>query len=643
MCGDQYIGAYIEPTPVATGTCGENLTYTYYDTGRLTIDGTGDMYDYMNTPAPWESYKDDIIVLQLKDGVEDISPFAFYGCSSLSRFFISDGNTHYYDDDEYNLIRKSDGALLLAIMSSQNTPYSVPERVETLNSSAFVFNIPSAVSGNGYSTENGIVYKNGNIEMALPSYKQDSITFDSNISVNDYAFILTPHPLEVVSDMLNVQLGDYSVGYYYDGTMNKLDMLFITNSASSIYTYAVDNEFDVDLGITGTCGEDIVWRYDENTNRLTLSGSGDMYTYESKADIPWNEYMYDIKSVVIGNSIYALSPYSFCKATAMTELTLPLSIKAAEDINTWNGCTAIKKITLTLGTGSTDEYVDGETRLYTYSPWYIARSSITSFNLDENVRYITEDAFRGCTAIKTLTFNCIETIETHAFVACTGLTDITNYCKSTVYEDYSIFSYQFGTATGGYYANKTLHGYCDSTSKDFCDTNTKINFDGIGCGHTRDVSYSREQQRDEFITDTMYLCADCGEEFVYSSNDTGSAVALTVTNKRGMALDNAEVYLDGELFGTADSKGSVSGKVAMDDYSLEIKLHGVTIYEGTLSLDENTVSAQVKIPFANYVNDGAINAKDYAYALRNNFGDSKELFDYGKISPDYNGIIYNED
>ena len=39
--------------------------------------------------------------------------------------------------------------------------------------------------------------------------------------------------------------------------------------------------------------------------------------------------------------------------------------------------------------------------------------------------------------------------------------------------------------------------------------------------------------------------------------------------------------------------------------------------------------------------DGAINAKDYAYAYRNGFNDS-ELFDYGKINANYNRIIYDE-
>ena len=643
ICGDQYVGAYIEPTPVATGACGDNLTYTYYDTGRLTIDGTGDMYDYMNTPAPWENYKNDIAVIQIKKNVGDISPFAFYGCTGITKLFISDDCVNYYDDEDKNLIRKSDNKLIFTLVNSQNESFTLPERAESFDASAFVLNTPSSVSGNGYYTKDALVYdENGNIVLALKGYNQNELNPTKNIHINDFAFIYTQYPVKVTSDLLGVTVGEYALGYYYDGTMNKHDTLFVTNSESAIYTYAVENGFDIDTGITGRCGDDIIWRYDATYFKLTLCGSGDMYVYDDRASVPWYQYMSNVRIVVIDDSITSLSPYSFYNATMLSTLTLPLSIQAPHDINTWNGCTAIKTINLTLGTGRTDVYDDGTNNYYTYTPWYLSRSSITSFNLDENVKYITKDAFRACSCIKSLTFNCVEKIERHAFVACTGLTEITNYCKTTEYEDYCLFSYQFGTASGGYYSNKTIHGYSDSTSKDFCETTGgKVLFDSIGCDHSRNTEYSREEAVDDYITNTLYYCSDCGEEYVYDVTDLGSTVNLSLHNKRGIALENAEIYVDGELFGTTDSMGRVSSRLLQGTYPLELKLHGITVFEAELNADKNTVNAEIKIQYANYVNDGAINAKDYAYALKNGFND-KELFDYGKINTNYNRIIYNE-
>ena len=44
----------------ASGTCGENLTWTLSDDGVLTISGTGDMTDYYSysEKAPWHEYPD---------------------------------------------------------------------------------------------------------------------------------------------------------------------------------------------------------------------------------------------------------------------------------------------------------------------------------------------------------------------------------------------------------------------------------------------------------------------------------------------------------------------------------------------------------------------------------------------------------
>ncbi len=42
-----------EETPAASGTCGENLTWTLDSAGSLTISGAGDMTDYSyDDPAP---------------------------------------------------------------------------------------------------------------------------------------------------------------------------------------------------------------------------------------------------------------------------------------------------------------------------------------------------------------------------------------------------------------------------------------------------------------------------------------------------------------------------------------------------------------------------------------------------------------
>ena len=57
-------------TIVASGTCGDNLTWTLDDNSTLTISGTGKMYDY--SEAPWYTYSSSITTAIIEDGVTSI-------------------------------------------------------------------------------------------------------------------------------------------------------------------------------------------------------------------------------------------------------------------------------------------------------------------------------------------------------------------------------------------------------------------------------------------------------------------------------------------------------------------------------------------------------------------------------------------
>ena len=79
----------------ASGTCGENLTWTLSDDGVLTISGTGDMTDYYSYSefAPWHEYADRIQTVIIGKGVTGIGSYAFSDCSSLTSVSIPDSVT----------------------------------------------------------------------------------------------------------------------------------------------------------------------------------------------------------------------------------------------------------------------------------------------------------------------------------------------------------------------------------------------------------------------------------------------------------------------------------------------------------------------------------------------------------------------
>ena len=68
---------------IASGSCGESLTWSLNSAGDLTVSGTGDMADFAATGAPWAEYRDQIKLVILGQGVISIGSSAFQDCKNL--------------------------------------------------------------------------------------------------------------------------------------------------------------------------------------------------------------------------------------------------------------------------------------------------------------------------------------------------------------------------------------------------------------------------------------------------------------------------------------------------------------------------------------------------------------------------------
>lgn len=72
----------------ASGECGDSLTWDLKD-GTLIIRGTGDMTDYSEEElAPWYEFREEIIRLELPDGLVRIGDMAFYQCDNLTNVIV---------------------------------------------------------------------------------------------------------------------------------------------------------------------------------------------------------------------------------------------------------------------------------------------------------------------------------------------------------------------------------------------------------------------------------------------------------------------------------------------------------------------------------------------------------------------------
>ena len=73
-----------------SGQCGENLTWSF-SAGALTLSGSGAMTDFSeDTMAPWYPLRNQILRLELPQGLSNVGNLAFYGCDKLLAVNIPD-------------------------------------------------------------------------------------------------------------------------------------------------------------------------------------------------------------------------------------------------------------------------------------------------------------------------------------------------------------------------------------------------------------------------------------------------------------------------------------------------------------------------------------------------------------------------
>ncbi len=137
----------------------------------------------------------------------------------------------------------------------------------------------------------------------------------------------------------------------------------------------------------GYCGWNVTWSYDNETKALTISGSGDMATfddqyYDDYDEAPWYEYCNKIKTVTITEGVKNISPDAFSYCAALTSVTIPASVELI-DSYAFNMCTSLTSVSF--ANGSKLEYV-GEGAFYSCT-------ALTNITLPSSVTRVGYDAF----------------------------------------------------------------------------------------------------------------------------------------------------------------------------------------------------------------------------------------------------------
>lgn len=139
---------------------------------------------------------------------------------------------------------------------------------------------------------------------------------------------------------------------------------------------------------SGECGDNVTWSYGEGI--LTISGTGPMET--PAFGIPeWDEYLSDIRKVVIENGVTAISTTAF-DGCPMSEIEIADSVESIGRF-AFGNCITLAELVLPEGLK--------EISLYAFSGCDL----LTSVTIPENVSVIEDGIFYGCMSLTEIEVN----------------------------------------------------------------------------------------------------------------------------------------------------------------------------------------------------------------------------------------------
>ena len=110
--------------------------------------------------------------------------------------------------------------------------------------------------------------------------------------------------------------------------------------------------FAEEMVISGTCGENSKWSFDETSGKLTISGYGEMNDYAINNNsipyyypVPWADYKPYVKLIEISNDITYIGMNTFRDCIEVTELVLPEGISRI-GASAFNGCEKLYSVNI---------------------------------------------------------------------------------------------------------------------------------------------------------------------------------------------------------------------------------------------------------------------------------------------------------
>jgi hypothetical protein len=370
--------------------CGEDLTWKFKG-GTLSIDGTGEMYDYSEDYlAPWSEHCLEITNVTISDGVTSIGSYAFcycsvksitlpfglkhigssafFNCPNIQQINIPD-SVEYIDPYAFSCCKGLHTVQLPASLTLISEELfaecdnlrnlSIPGSVTEIGANAFSKCTAFSLTGlpDGIKSIGAAAFENcGRIEeLVLPETLEHigEAAFTGTV-IDKASFDGTPERWTTIGgdgcgiardkiDFLG-HICDFS-GWEYDTQKHWQQCTCGKTQNEGEHTGDGDTctvcgaALSEALG-SGSIDGGLSWSL-SRSGALTISGSGKMPDFSSVANAaPWDEQKDKIQSAVIESGVQNISGGAFSGCTALEKVSVSDTV-AQIDLNAFDGCTAL--------------------------------------------------------------------------------------------------------------------------------------------------------------------------------------------------------------------------------------------------------------------------------------------------------------
>ena len=388
------------------GICGRYLTWSLDTAKKLTVSGKGTMWNWTSEDrVPWYAGRKDISGVTVQEGVENVGMRAFCQCVNMASASLAEGVKEIGAYAFYNC-----DAL---------TEITIPEGVISIRDQAFYdsgammnVSLPSTL------TELGVgVFRNcGALRIITLPVGIQVIPNETFYNCGNLLDISFPAGIGRVAENAFYSCGALS-DVYYGGTEENWAALTLASGNDALTFARLHTEAETgtvkfyQTATGGLCGRNLTWSLD-NSNKLTISGSGTMWNWSRDETVPWFSFRGELTGVMLNKGAESIGSRAFTQCGKMASVSIPQGVVSIGDYGFYN-CDALMEADLP----------DGLTSIG-YQAFYDA-DALANVRLPDSVTGIGGAAFYDCNALSIVTIPAgLKVLQKETFRNCWGLLDV---------------------------------------------------------------------------------------------------------------------------------------------------------------------------------------------------------------------------